>query len=61
MSKNLTFLADVDGIAWFPILTLLIYLVFFAFVGYYVIKTKGDRVDRWSRLPLESNDKKEQP
>lgn len=60
MSKNLTFLAQVEGIEWFPIATMVIYLAFFAGVGYYVFKTKGDRVDRWSRLPLESNDKHEQ-
>lgn len=61
MSKHLTFLADIEGIAWFPIATMLLYLVFFAAVGYYVFKAKGDRVDRWSRLPLESQDQTEQP
>ena len=56
MSKQISFLADVEGIALFPILTLLLYGVFFLAVGWYVYKTKGPMVDRWSRIPLDSSE-----
>ncbi len=56
MSKQISFLADVEGIALFPILTLLLYGVFFLAVGWYVYKTKGAMVDRWSRIPLDSSE-----
>ena len=46
MSKNLTFLAQVEGIEWFPIATMVIYLAFFAAVGYYVLKSKRER-EEW--------------
>ena len=53
ISHNMT---DIDGISIFPILSLLIFTTFFAFVITYVIRMKKTRVEEISNIPLEDND-----
>jgi len=53
ISHNLT---EIDGIAIFPILSLLIFTLFFAIVITYVIRMSKSRVEEVSSIPLEDND-----
>lgn len=53
ISHNLT---EIDGIAIFPILSLLIFTLFFAIVITYVIRMSKTRVEEVSSIPLEDND-----
>jgi hypothetical protein len=53
ISHNLT---DIDGISIFPILSLLIFTLFFAFVITYVIRMSKTRVEEVSAIPLEDNE-----
>lgn len=52
ISHNLT---EIDGISIFPILSLLIFSLFFAFVITYVIRMSKARVEQVSAIPLEDN------
>lgn len=55
ISHNLT---DIDGIAIFPIISLLLFTLFFAVVITYVIKMKKGHVEEVSNIPLEDEDYK---
>jgi Fe2+ transport system protein B len=50
ISHNLT---SIDGIALFPILSLLVFTVFFALMFWYVIKLSKNKVEELSNIPLE--------
>ena len=52
ISHNMT---GIDGIEIFPILSLLIFTLFFAFVITYVIKMSKAQVDEVSSIPLEED------
>ncbi|PWL28152.1 MAG: CcoQ/FixQ family Cbb3-type cytochrome c oxidase assembly chaperone [Fluviicola sp. XM-24bin1] len=52
ISHNMT---GIDGIEIFPILSLLIFTLFFAFVITYVIKMSKAQVDEVSSIPLEDD------
>lgn len=53
ISQNLT---SIDGIAIFPILSLLIFTLFFAVVILYVIRMKKSHVEILSAIPLDDED-----
>lgn len=52
ISHNMT---GIDGIEIFPILSLLIFTLFFAFVITYVIRMSRQQVDEISSIPLEDD------
>ena len=52
ISHNMT---GIDGIEIFPILSLLIFTIFFAFVITYVIRMSKTRVEEVSSIPLEDD------
>ncbi|MCR9172744.1 MAG: cbb3-type cytochrome c oxidase subunit 3 [bacterium] len=52
ISHNMT---GIDGIEIFPILSLLIFTLFFAFVITYVIRMSKARVEEVSSIPLEDD------
>ena len=52
ISHNMT---GIDGIEIFPILSLLIFTLFFAFVITYVIKMSKAQVEEVSSIPLEDD------
>lgn len=52
ISHNMT---EIDGISIFPILSLLIFTTFFAFVITYVIRMQKARVEEISNIPLEDD------
>lgn len=53
ISHNLT---DIDGIAIYPILSLLMFTTFFAFVITYVVRMRKSHVEEVSNIPLEDDD-----
>lgn len=48
-------MTEIDGISIFPILSLLIFTTFFAFVITYVIRMQKARVEEISNIPLEDD------
>jgi len=48
-------LTEIDGVSIYPILSLLIFTLFFAFVLTYVIRMKKSRIEELSALPLEED------
>ncbi len=53
ISHNMT---GIDGIEIFPILSLLIFTLFFCFVITYVIRMSKSRIEEVSAIPLEDDD-----
>ncbi len=58
ITHNLT---TIDGIAIFPVLSLLVFTSFFAFMLWYVIKMSKRRVDELSNIPLELDENENNP
>jgi hypothetical protein len=48
-------LTGIDGVAIYPIFSLLIFILFFAIVITYVIRMKKTRVEELSAIPLEDD------
>lgn len=48
-------LTGIDGVAIYPIISLLIFALFFAIVLTYVIRMKKSRIDELGALPLEED------
>ncbi len=46
-------LSSVDGITIFPIIGLVIFVVFFAFVIYYAMKIPKEKVNEIGKIPLD--------
>jgi cbb3-type cytochrome oxidase subunit 3 len=57
MLKSIKQYADsIDGISIYPIISLLIFVVFFIALLYYVKKMSRSKADAISKLPLDLND-----
>jgi cbb3-type cytochrome oxidase subunit 3 len=50
-------MATIDGVEIYPIISLLIFFLFFVALGIYVFRTPKKRFEEDSRLPLEDNTK----
>ena len=48
-------LETIDGVATFPILSLLIFFFFFVGLGIWVLSYKKERIDELSQMPLQDN------
>ena len=48
-------LETIDGVATFPILSLLIFFFFFVGLGIWVFSYKKERIDELSQMPLQDN------
>lgn len=48
-------LTSIDGIEIYPIISLLIFVIFFAFIVTYVIRMKKSDVEAASSMPLEND------
>ncbi len=48
-------LSTIDGVSIYPILSLLIFVIFFLFVITYVIRMKKTEIAELSSIPLEDN------
>ena len=49
-------LTSIDGVEIFPILSLLIFVMFFLFVITYVVRMKKSRINELSNIPLEDDE-----
>ncbi|MBW6492601.1 MAG: hypothetical protein K0B15_15555 [Lentimicrobium sp.] len=49
-------LSEVDGIYWFPLIALIIFISFFVAIAIHTYTIKKDRSDELARLPLEEDD-----
>ena len=48
-------LTSIDGVSIYPIISLLIFFLFFAFMLTYVIRMRKREVDELSNIPFETN------
>ena len=53
-------LNDIDGIYWFPIIALVLFVVFFIAVVLHTLFIKKENTDEMARLPLDDDDEKEE-
>jgi fructose-specific phosphotransferase system IIC component len=56
ITHNLT---SIDGIAIYPIISLLIFVMFFTIMITYVIRMKKDTIEELSAIPLEDENQTE--
>lgn len=49
----------IDGVEIYPILSLLIFFIFFSFMLWHVIKAKKEYIDSVSNLPLDNENNEE--
>ena len=49
----------IDGVAIYPMISLLIFFIFFAVLTFWVVKAKKEYIEKVSRLPLD-NDNQDQ-
>jgi cbb3-type cytochrome oxidase subunit 3 len=54
-------LTGIDGVAIYPILSLLIFTIFFTVMITYVIRMKKREVDEMSNIPLDLDEEKSCP
>lgn len=52
-------LESIDGVAIYPIISLLIFFIFFVALFWWVITAKKQYINEISALPLENNENKE--
>ncbi|MCJ7758705.1 MAG: CcoQ/FixQ family Cbb3-type cytochrome c oxidase assembly chaperone [Gillisia sp.] len=48
-------MSSIEGVEIYPIISLLIFFIFFALLIYWVITAKKEYVDEVSKIPFESN------
>lgn len=53
-------LTGIDGVSIYPIISLLIFVIFFAAVMTYVLRMKRKEVDELSQIPFETNEENTQ-
>lgn len=46
-------MTEIDGIEIYPIISLIIFVAFFAVMGAYVIRMKKSEVDKLKNMPLD--------
>lgn len=49
-------LTGIDGVEIYPLISLMIFVLFFLFVVTYVIRMKKSRIDELSSIPLEEEE-----
>ncbi|MGM0635139.1 MAG: CcoQ/FixQ family Cbb3-type cytochrome c oxidase assembly chaperone [Bacteroidota bacterium] len=54
------YLETIDGVAIYPILSLLIFFTFFVVLFWWVFTAKKDYIDKVSEIPLEDDESKNQ-
>ncbi|MEM6805798.1 MAG: cbb3-type cytochrome c oxidase subunit 3 [Bacteroidota bacterium] len=49
-------LRSIDGVSLFPVIAILIFVIFFILVLYFTFRMEKQKVQEFSSLPLESED-----
>jgi len=55
------YVSSIDGIEIYPIISFIIFFVFFMLVTFYVITSKKNYIDELSNLPFEDGELSTQP
>lgn len=50
---------SIEGIEWFPIISLIIFIVFFTLIAIHALTMKKSKEEECGRLPLENDEKLE--
>ncbi len=53
--KFINYLQSISGVGIFPLISLLLFFVFFAAVTWYVFRVDKGYIDRASRIPMNEN------
>ncbi|WP_417442907.1 CcoQ/FixQ family Cbb3-type cytochrome c oxidase assembly chaperone [Joostella sp.] len=51
------YMESIDGVAVYPIFSLLIFFIFFVILFWWVVTAKKDYINKVSQFPLDNNDK----
>lgn len=51
--KYSNYLVEINGVSIYPIISLLLFVVFFAFMTWYVLRMNKDKVADIANLPLD--------
>lgn len=57
--KFINYLTSITGIGIFPLISLLVFFVFFILLGIYVMKADKTRLNYLAALPVEKNEKEQ--
>ncbi|MDY0103743.1 MAG: hypothetical protein RBS07_12485 [Lentimicrobium sp.] len=51
-------LRNIDGVYWFPLIALVLFVVFFLAIAVHTWTMKSDQVEQLARFPLDEDDNK---
>ncbi len=54
--KFINYLSSIAGVEIYPLISLVVFVLFFTILVIYVIKTDKKHIDRMSDMPLEKNE-----
>lgn len=54
--KLRNYLENIAGIGIYPVITLLIFFIFFSILTYWVVKSRNKQFEAINNLPLDGND-----
>lgn len=57
--KFINYLTSITGIEIFPLISLLVFFIFFVLLGIYVMKADKTRFNYLAALPVEKNEKEQ--
>ncbi|MCX6310562.1 MAG: CcoQ/FixQ family Cbb3-type cytochrome c oxidase assembly chaperone [Bacteroidetes bacterium] len=53
--KFIDYLSSISGVAIFPLISLLVFFIFFVLLGFYVIKADKTQMNYLASLPIDEN------
>lgn len=59
--KFINYLQSISGIGIFPLISLLLFFLFFTAVAWYVFRVDKTYIERSKRIPVEENDQNQDP
>ncbi|MDQ3109886.1 MAG: CcoQ/FixQ family Cbb3-type cytochrome c oxidase assembly chaperone [Bacteroidota bacterium] len=57
--KFINYLQSITGVGIFPLISLLVFVIFFILLSIYVLKTDKNRLNYIAALPIEEKEKEE--
>ncbi|CAN5803952.1 hypothetical protein BH11BAC7_BH11BAC7_22890 [soil metagenome] len=57
--KFINYLQSITGVSIFPLISLLVFVIFFILLGIYVLKADKNRLNYIAALPIEEQEKEE--
>lgn len=59
--KFINYLQSISGIGIFPLISLLLFFLFFSAVAWYVFRVDNSYIERSKRIPVQDNENNEDP